>query len=270
MRKVLVVMLMVGLVGFGAGVGSAAIYSQDFESGYSDGDQIGTRSPWDGSDSTHENVDDVAARSGSFGWNFYPYNVRSSMCRAYDSNTFGPLTQDDSFTLEFWIYNAIKGNSAANIGWVGMFDTNETERANGTALKSSININLGGAWIDNDRRPAYALHIVTSEGTVHQQSANDAYIIDGFQKWYRVVIQYDSSTRVFDYKVYDESDVVKITDSWTLPTGETFTVNAFGGYDGTATDGRSMRVYVDDVSIVPEPATIGLLCMGVIGLLRKK
>lgn len=247
---------------------NAAIYQQDFE-GYSQNDGIGVLENPTGTGST-EWVDGDAGHDGSsLGWRFYIANQNGQRFRAYDGNVVMPsLTQDSSFKLTFWINNFQRGNSAQNVGFVGLFNANSSASStNGQASMSHfIGINLGG--VGEQRDPAYSF-TVDAVGGSYVQHPQEAVIVGGFQQWYKVSIDYDAMSRLFSYSVSDESGATLVIDSYTLPSTAAFTVNAFGGSNGTANDGRSIGVYVDDVTIVPEPASLALLALGGVLLCRR-
>lgn len=266
-RLTMLAAAMVGMLG-AAQAANAALYQQDFE-GYADDAGIGVLNNPTGTGST-EWVDDAAGRNGSaMGWRFFAANQNGQRFRAYDSDGVSPvLTQDTSFALSFWINNYQKANSASNVGFVGLFDANATANStNGLAsMKHFIGVNLGGVGADRD--PVYGL-VVDAAGAGYAQHPLEADIAGGFAQWYRVSIGYDATSRLFSFAVSDGSNTL-VTDSYTLPGAATFTVNAFGGSNGVANDGRSMGVYVDDVTVVPEPASMALVALGGLLIARRR
>ncbi len=250
----------------------AAIYQQDFETGYTESQSIGTTTGT-GTNSSQA-VQAAAKHTGDFGWRFLAANQNGTRYRALDNTVLTePLTQDDSFELSFWINNYQKANSAASVGFVGLFDSTSTAGSTNSqaSMKHFIGVNLGGA--DADRHPMYGFTVDVQgawRGITTGDDVNAAKIVGGFQQWYQIVIGYDADTRQFAFNVYDTlSDTVK-TFGYTLPGGATFSVNAFGGSNGVSSDGRSMGVYVDDVSLVPEPAAAAAAAVGMLMMTRRR
>lgn len=246
-----------------------AIYQQDFES-HTSGLGIGSINNPGGTGST-EQVTGTAAHSGLLGWQFFAQNNDpGARFRAYDELGV-VLTQDDSFELSFWINNYAKASSSENVGFVGLFDS--TSMANSTnaqaSMKHFIGINLGGRGADFIN-PAYNF-VVDANGALFKEHVDTAVITGGMNQWFQVELSYDATTRGFTYRVSDSADVTQFTKSYTLPGGATFQVDSFGGSNGNATDGRSMGVYVDDISLVPEPSALGLMaCAGLVALWRRR
>jgi hypothetical protein len=219
----------------------SAIYSQNFDA-YST-PSIGTRDPW-GANSTAEEVWAGARRGTSGqGWLFHPSCTAASLRRAYDSATFGPVTDADSFELKFWIYNYERGN-AGNVGYVALMDSATTD-ANIVGIIVG-RWEVGATWIPE---PAYTLIVKTPQGE-HWLHPRDAYLDGGFQQWYQVILTYEKTMRNFTFGVYDAGGVLKRSDAFTLPADWHFTTNVFGGMDFPANDGRSIGVNVDDVTLL--------------------
>lgn len=272
MRSALLLGCFSGLVLSVATSLDAAVYQQDFETGFTESQSIGTATGT-GTNSTQA-VQAAAKHTGDFGWRFFAANQNGQRYRAYDSNVLTqPLTQNDSFELSFWINNNQKANSSLSVGFVGLFDSTSTAGSTNSqaSMKHFIGLNLGGA--DADRHPVYAFTVDVMgawRGASTGADVNDAKIVGGFQQWYQVIIDYDADTRQFTFNINDSSNANVKSATYTLPGAATFSVNAFGGSNGVASDGRSMGVYIDDVSIVPEPATAALSVMGVLLLAQRR
>lgn len=244
------------------------IYYQNFDD-YLQDSSIGTTNPVGPSNSSEQVTTVAKMGSTGKGWNTLLICNSGNRERFYDSGSTFLLTDSDSFTFAFWVNPYTKANSAANCGFIGLFNSQSTSgSSNGLAsMKYFLGINLGG--VGTNRDPAIAFQ-ADFQGGGHQQVTTTSTIVGGLNQWYEVEINYDAEARTFNYSVYNASQTQLITDTYTISGSTTFTLDSFGASNGLANDGRATYAYVDDVTIVPEPITATLCLIGGACLIRRR
>jgi hypothetical protein len=98
------------------------------------------------------------------------------------------------------------------------------------------------------------------------------YNVWELNQWYTCAITYDAGTHTASYSVKERGASTYISDlTFDVPGGITHdlvylgTSNDFGGYYGSSVD----QGLIDNVILTPEPATLSLLALGGLALLRR-
>lgn len=94
---------------------------------------------------------------------------------------------------------------------------------------------------------------------------------------YGVTMNYTAATKTLSFTMVDRNDnnAVEGSASWSLATSA-FSVDRFSIFNPTSATGLlnsssgDLQTYYDNVTFVPEPATLGLLVLSAVGFLRKR
>jgi len=94
---------------------------------------------------------------------------------------------------------------------------------------------------------------------------------------YGVTMTYSAATKTLSFTMVDrnDGDAVEGAGSWSL-AGSEFSVDRFSIFNPTSATGLlesssgDLQTYYDNVTFVPEPATLSLLVLSAIGFLRKR
>ena len=163
------------------------------------------------------------------------------------------LTWDQEVTQQQWPCNVQFGLSDSGLGHLD----------SGQFFKSL----WGGSGPGNNIMGCYAHG---ASGVSYDEGPKNAWVLN---QWYTCMITYDAGTQTASYSVKEQGASTYICDfTLDVPGGITHdlvylgTSNDFGGYYGSSVD----QGLIDNVSLTPEPATLSLLALGGLALLRRK